>query len=75
MTPERYKIVSRQIESIAEKGCDQVTELLNKAETSNNNIKELSEFSRTEIDMIIDELNQIMTVYENKHKDKPEDKV
>ena len=66
MTPERYKKVSHQIESICEQGCSKVTELLNDAENGNNN-NALSEFSRTEVDVIIDELNEIMAVYESKN--------
>ncbi len=66
MTPERYKVVSHQIESICEQGCEQVSKLLDQAETGND-INELSEFSRNEVSVIIDELSEIMAVY-----DKPE---
>lgn len=65
MTPERYKIVSHQIESICGKGCDQVSKLLDKAENGRE-IRELSDFSRNEVNVIIDELSDIMAVYENK---------
>ncbi len=67
MTPERYKIVSHQIESLCEQGCNQVSELLDKAENGSD-ISELSEFSRNEVNVIIDELSEIMSVYD-KHED------
>jgi hypothetical protein len=66
MTPERYKVVSHQIESICEQGCNQVNKLLDQAENGSE-ISELSEFSRNEVSVIIEELSEIMTVY-----DKPE---
>ena len=69
MTPERYKKVNHQIESICEQGCDQVNEILDKAENGSD-INELSEFSSKEINIIIDELNEIMAVYEDKDEDK-----
>ena len=69
MTPERYKVVSHQIESICEKGCSQVNELLDKAENGSE-IQELSEFSRNEVSIIIDELSEIMAVYEGKDTDR-----
>ena len=67
MTPERYKVVSHQIESLCEQGCNQVSELLDKAENGSD-ISELSEFSRNEVNVIIDELSEIMSVYD-KHED------
>jgi len=67
MTPERYKVVSHQIESLCEQGCNQVSELLDKAE-SGSAISELSEFSHNEVSVIIDELSEIMSVYD-KHED------
>ena len=67
MTPERYKVVSHHIESICEQGCNQVSELLDKAENGSD-ISELSEFSRNEVNVIIDELSEIMSVYD-KHED------
>ena len=67
MTPERYKVVSNQIESLCEQGCNQVSELLDKAENGSE-ISELSEFSRNEVNVIIDELSEIMSVYD-KHED------
>ena len=67
MTPERYKVVSHQIESLCEQGCNQVSELLDKAENGSD-ISELSAFSRNEVNVIIDELSEIMAVYD-KHED------
>jgi len=66
MTPERYKVVSHQIESLCEQGCNQVSELLDKAENGSE-ISELSAFSRNEVNIIIDELSEIMSVYD-KHE-------
>lgn len=67
MTPERNKIVNHKIESICEKGCDQVSKLLDKAENGSE-IRELSDFSRNEVNIIISELNEIMSVYDEKEK-------
>lgn len=62
MKPEHSNKVAKKIESVCEQGCSEVNELLKKAENSNN-IEELPEFSRTEIQQIIDELSEIMSVY------------
>jgi len=45
-------------------GCTQVNQLLEKA-GNGNEIEELSEFSPSETDMIIGELDEIMSVYDD----------
>lgn len=63
MKPEHSNKITEKIESVCEQGCSEVNELLKKAENGNN-IGELSGFSETEIEQIIDELNEIMSVYD-----------
>ena len=63
MKPDHSNKVAKKIESVCKQGCSEVNELLKKAEDSNN-IEELSEFSSTEIKQIIDELREIMSVYD-----------
>ena len=56
--------ITDKIESICEQGCMQINQLLNTAENSNE-IEELSEFSQSELKQIINELEDIMSIYEN----------
>ena len=56
--------ITDKIESICEQGCAQINQLLNTAENSNE-IEELSEFSQSELKQIINELEDIMSIYEN----------
>lgn len=63
MKTDHSNKVAKKIESVCEQGCSEVNKLLKKAENSNN-IEELSEFSKTEIQQIIDELSKIMSVYD-----------
>lgn len=63
MKLEHSNKVTKKIESVCEQGCSEVNELLKKAENSNN-IEELSEFSNTETQQIIDALGEIMSVYD-----------
>lgn len=63
MKADHSKKVAKKIESICEQGCSEVDNFLKKAENSKN-IEELSEFSKTEIKQIIDELSEIMSVYD-----------
>lgn len=63
MKPEHSKKVAKKIESVCGQGCSEVNELLKKAKNSHN-IEELAEFSSTEIQQIIDALNEIMSVYD-----------
>ncbi|MBT8118381.1 MAG: hypothetical protein KJN89_01580 [Gammaproteobacteria bacterium] len=64
MNPDLSKKAVNKIESLCQLGCTQVNELLEKAEKGHD-IEELSGFSKTEISMIIDELIEIMSVYED----------
>jgi hypothetical protein len=63
MNPALSKKASKKIESLCELGCTQVNQLLEKAEKGDD-IEELSEFSIAETRMIIDELIEIMSVYD-----------
>ena len=51
------------IETLCEQGCTQVNTLLEKAE-NNDDLEELSGFDNKERERIIDELSQIMSIYE-----------
>ena len=62
MSPEPSRKVASKIEALCEQGCTQINQLLEKAENGKN-IKELSEFSSSEINQIINELGEIMSVY------------
>ena len=61
--PELSEEVINNIETLCEQGCTQVNELLEKAESSNN-LEELSGFNSRERDQIIDQLSQIMSIYD-----------
>jgi hypothetical protein len=63
MNPDLPKKAVDKIEALCAQGCTQVNQLLEKAEQGED-IKELSEFSKSEMDMILDELSEIMSVYE-----------
>lgn len=63
MTPERSNKISEKIEAVCGQGCTEVNQLLKQAE-SGNTIEILSEFSDNEISLIINELNEIMSVYD-----------
>ena len=62
MNPKLSKKVSSKIEALCSQGCTQVNQLLENAKNGKNNI-ELAEFNPSEIKQIIDELTQIMSVY------------
>lgn len=62
MTPEHSKKVEIKIETLCKQGCSQVNQIINNAK--NGNIAaELSEFTQSEVNHIIDELSNIMSVY------------
>ena len=63
MNPDLSKEAVKKIESLCEQGCVQVKQLLEKAEKGNE-IEELSGFKKSEKSMIIEELGEIMSVYE-----------
>ena len=63
MNPDLSKKAIKKIESLCKQGCTQVNQLLEKAEKSND-IEELSGFTKAEMSMIIDELIEIMSVYD-----------
>jgi uroporphyrinogen-III decarboxylase len=60
--------ITAKIEALCEQGCSQVNQLLEKS-ANGNDIEELSEFSTSEINQIIDELSQIMSVYKSDKTD------
>ena len=63
MNPDLSKEAVEKIESLCEQGCVQVRQLLEKAEKGNE-IEELSGFKKSEKSMIIEELGEIMSVYD-----------
>ncbi len=63
MNPDLSKKAIKKIESLCELGCAQVNQVLEKAEKSDD-IEELSGFTKAEMSMIIDELVEIMSVYD-----------
>ena len=54
---------SNKIEALCEQGCSQINTLLQKAETGSQ-IDELSDFNNKEVNQIIDELSEIMSIYD-----------
>ncbi|MCK5394937.1 MAG: hypothetical protein KAJ32_03045 [Gammaproteobacteria bacterium] len=62
--PELSKKAINKIETLCEKGCSQVNDLLKNAKNGNK-LEELSDFNGSEIDQIVDELSQIMSVYDD----------
>lgn len=65
MHPDLSKKARDKIETLCGLGCSQVNQLLEKA-SNGNDIEELSEFSAYEITLIINELGDIMSVYDEK---------
>lgn len=65
MHPDLSKKARDKIEALCGLGCSQVNQLLEKA-SNGNDIEELSEFSAYEITLIINELGDIMSVYDEK---------
>ncbi len=62
MNPELSKKALEKIETLCSHGCSEVNKLLERAKNGNH-IEELSEFDHDEIKQILDELDQIMSVY------------
>jgi len=62
MHPNLSKRAITTIESLCELGCTQVNQLIDDAKKGNK-IDALSDFEASEVELIIDELTQIMTVY------------
>jgi hypothetical protein len=65
MNPDLSQKAIDTIESLCQLGCTQVNQLIVDAKNGKD-IKELAEFSHPEQDMIIDELGEIMSVYDEK---------
>ena len=63
MNPALSKKAINTIEALCEQGCTHVNRLLEQAENGNS-IEELSEFSSKEVEQIIEELAQLMSVYD-----------
>jgi len=63
MTEKHSSKVNKKIESLCVQGCNEVNQLLEKADNGEV-LNDLSEFSRLEISQIIDELSKIMAVYD-----------
>ncbi len=62
MKPSHSKKVSHKIETLCEQGCSEVNQIIAKAKKGNT-IEELADFNNHEIETIIDELDQIMSIY------------
>jgi len=62
MPSHHSRKVSSKIESLCAQGCTRVNQLIKHAETGEN-VTELAEFNYAESKQIIDELKQIMSVY------------
>jgi hypothetical protein len=65
MNPALSNKARHKIEILCEQGCGEVNQLLEKARTGDE-LDELSEFSSSEILLIIAELEEIMAVYDAK---------
>jgi len=65
MNPDLSQKAIDTIESLCQLGCTQVNQLIDDAKNGKD-IKELAEFSHSEQGMIIDELDEIMSVYDEK---------
>jgi hypothetical protein len=64
MNPDLSKKAINKIETLCKLGCSHVNQLLKEAEKGNE-LVELYEFSPAEVDMIIVELTQIMSIYDS----------
>jgi hypothetical protein len=64
MHPDLSKKAREKIEAICGLGCTQVNQLLEKA-GKGDELEELSAFSSSEKKLIIDELGEIMSVYDD----------
>ncbi len=62
MNPDLSKKAVSKIETLCEQGCSEVNQLLKLAKQGTE-IKELTDFNRAEVNQIIDELEQIMSIY------------
>ncbi len=62
MNPDLSKKAVEKIERLCAQGCSEVNQLLERAKNGNH-IEELAEFDHAEIKRILDELDQIMSVY------------
>ena len=57
------KKLEEKIETLCEQGCTQVNQIIDDAKKGGE-IEELEEFNGSEIELIIDELSKIMSVYD-----------
>jgi len=65
MNPDLSKKVSSKIESLCAAGCNEVNQLLEKS-GNDTVLPSLEGFNSSEVQQIIDELNEIMAVYQLK---------
>ena len=68
MNPRLSKKVTSKIEALCAQGCTQVNKFIENAENGKK-IVELAEFNHSEIRQIIDELAQIMSIYNTGNND------
>jgi hypothetical protein len=57
------KKLEEKIETLCEQGCTQVNQIIDDAKKGGE-IEELEEFNGSEVELIIDELSKIMSVYD-----------
>jgi hypothetical protein len=72
MNSDHSDKVAHKIEDLCKQGCTHVNQILEKARNGNT-IEELSDFGRSEIEQIINELGKIMSVYDNHSSDNNND--
>ena len=68
MNPDLSSKALKQIEDLCESGCSQINTMLDKAKKGEN-VEQLADFNQAEAALIIDELNEIMSVYETSNDD------
>jgi hypothetical protein len=65
MHPDLSPKAIKTIETLCELGCKQVNQLISDA-NDGKEIEDLADFEASEVRMIIDELRQIMSVYDDR---------
>lgn len=68
MNPDLSEKAINKLEFLCGLGCTQVNQILKKA-SNGNQLEELSGFSHTEAQLIVDELGKIMSIYDTSDTD------
>lgn len=63
MSADLPKNIELTIETLCKQGCSQVNQIIDDARNGNN-IEQLSDFTQSEIELIVKELSNIMSVYD-----------